>query len=54
MIIKDCKVCNKSLEFFKTYKLCANLGCTEYKKKHRRYDVQEDYEKEKVKFQEEE
>jgi len=54
MIIKDCKICNKSLKFFKTYKLCANLGCTEYNKKLRRYDVQEDHEKEKVKFQEEE
>jgi len=54
MIIKDCKRCNNRLKFIRKWKYCANLGCTEYKKKLRRYDVRKKNEKEKIQFQEEE
>jgi len=55
MIIKDCRVCNRALKFYKSYKLCANLGCTQYNKKHRRYDAsKQKRKKEKIQCQEEE
>jgi len=54
MIIKYCSKCSKSLKFIRKWKFCANLGCIEYKKKLRRYDVRKQSEKEKNKIQEEE
>lgn len=37
MVTRDCKSCNKSLEFFKTYKMCTNLGCIDYNKRIKVY-----------------
>ena len=37
--VTKCQSCNKELEFLRTHKKCVNLGCTEYNKKLRRYDV---------------
>ena len=47
-MIKKCKVCAKPLTFKRRYKYCTYLGCTEYNKKLRRYDVVRQNEKPKT------
>jgi len=53
--ITKCKLCNKDFELTQSYKICVNLGCTEYNKRIRRNNAskQKRYEK-KIRGEEEE